>query len=581
MVDKKFKNIKFLTFDIESRGFDKFLLGGIYDGKNFKHTEKTEKIEILFELIFSSPNYITIAYAHFGGIFDFIHIIDFLFHKNTIIVDNIIMQGSKILKMDITYKNRTIQFVDSSGLFPFSLEKLSKSFGVHHEKINFDVSNLKEVTPELIKYLEHDCVGLYECLEKYFNKADIREINHQLTRSGISFNVFKEFNKKCLIKYPDYINEFSRKSYMGGRCEIFKPLFNSKKEVLYHYDINSLYPSVMRENDYCGKVKGYTDKFNDKELGIYKITIESPKILAIPVIGIKINGKFLFPLGTITGYYTSAEIKKSLEVGYKIKKVHSGIIFENQGKIFKNFVDHYYQKRLETSCPVEKIIYKDILNHLYGRIGINQDREEISFIPNKNNYILSEIKIKDYVIRLYAETKKIRIYSAPAISSFVTSYARLKLYSYFEQVGFDNCYYCDTDSLFTTKQLEKSNELGKMKLEAIYKKACFLLPKSYSTIDLNNVQKIKLKGIPEKSIGHIDIKTFFESISGELRLPEFKVNKGLAKIKTGFRKNDLLSVLGTETKRIKKIYDKRIIFLNDRGEYESKPRLINGKKDIV
>lgn len=568
-----FSDTKFLVFDIESQGFDKFLIGGIYDGQKFSHTDQTRDFQNLMEYIFTSNNNITIAYAHFGGIFDFIHVLNFLFSKHSEIqVSNIILQGSKILKMDVCYLKRTIQFIDSSGLFPFSLEKLSKSFGVTHEKIKFDVTNLSEITPDLIKYLKNDCVGLYECLQIYFQKEYIKDIPHQITRSGVSFKVFTNFfvGEKKLPKFKDSINTYCRRSYFGGRTEIFKPLFQDNRKVLFHYDINSLYPSVMRDNDFIGNVKGLVNKFHENELGIYKLEVECPKNLHIPLLGINHNGKYIFPVGKFSGYFCSPEINKAISLGYKIK-VKSGYIFENKGKMFQPFVDHFYNLRIKTSDAVEKIIYKDILNHLYGRLGINQVREQISFYPEAGTKILSEIKIEDYVIRLYSKEKTIRCYSAPAISSFVTSYARLRLYYYFELAGFDNIYYTDTDSLFTTTKLENSTNLGEMKLESELHSACFLLPKTYSTIDLNNIQTIKLKGIPHKSIGHIDFKTFIDSISGDMRLPEFKVNKGLAKIKTGFRKNNLLHVLKTEHKNIKAIYDKREIIKNGKSDYSTRP----------
>lgn len=569
----KFSEVKFLVFDIESQGFDKFLIGGVYDGKNFAHTEKTRNFKNLMELIFKSPDNITIVYAHFGGIFDFIHVLDFLFSESPkILIENIILQGSKILSMEVVYLNRRMKFIDSSGLFPFSLEKLSKSFGVKHVKIDHDVSNLTEVTTELIEYLKNDCVGLYECLDVYFKKNDIYDLPHQMTRSGLSFQAFKQFNGHVLPKYSGEINDYSRKSYFGGRTEIFKPIYDHEEKPLYYYDINSLYPSVMRENDFMGATKKFVSKFDENELGIYKMELECPDI-EIPLLGIPYQGKYIFPVGKIQGYFCSPEINKALSLGYKIKKVYSGITFHNQGKIFKDFVDFYYSKRLKTSCPVEKIIYKDILNHLYGRLGINQDREEISFEKLEGSRILSEIKIKDYYIHLYSREKKIYIYSAPALSSFVTSYARLKLYSYFEKAGFNNIYYCDTDSLFTTTKLENSTNLGQMKLEKTLKQACFLLPKTYSLIDINNVQDIKLKGIPHKSIGHIDIDTFFDSVSGEMRLPEFKVQKGLAKIKTGFKNKNLFHIINSSSKSLKAVYDKReIIKLGN--EYTTRPKRI-------
>jgi len=49
----------------------------------------------------------------------------------------------------------------------------------------------------------------------------------------------------------------------------------------------------------------------------------------------------------------------------------------------------------------------------------------------------------------------------------------------------DSIYYTDTDSLYTTIQLDNKyigNELGQLKLERIFKKCTFLAPKVYGGI---------------------------------------------------------------------------------------------------
>jgi hypothetical protein len=42
--------------------------------------------------------------------------------------------------------------------------------------------------------------------------------------------------------------------------------------------------------------------------------------------------------------------------------------------------------------------------------------------------------------------------SCPAIAAWVMSLARVRLWSLISEVGYGNCYYCDTDSLFTTQE---------------------------------------------------------------------------------------------------------------------------------
>jgi hypothetical protein len=122
--------------------------------------------------------------------------------------------------------------------------------------------------------------------------------------------------------------------------------------------------------------------------------------------------------------------------------------------------------------------------------------------------------------------------------------------------------------------MKSSNELGDMKLEYQLKEACFLLPKTYSgyTIDGNLISK--MKGFPQKNIGHIQFEDFVESISGEIRLAPVNITGGLAGFKTAMKKGEILHVLPDSTKQLRSKYDKRIITYKNK-KYDSTPINLN------
>jgi len=51
-------------------------------------------------------------------------------------------------------------------------------------------------------------------------------------------------------------SEFEREAYFGGRVECFR-LGNFTDEFFYNIDVNSMFPSVMKENLYPVKLKNY------------------------------------------------------------------------------------------------------------------------------------------------------------------------------------------------------------------------------------------------------------------------------------------------------------------------------------
>ena len=147
----------FSVFDIESRNWKDFLIMGSYDGDNYhEHKSISEFMEYSFSTNHTNSTY----YAHFGGIFDFLFIIDFLFSQNpddNWQIKNMIVQGRKVLKFDLYQNKKKISFIDSSGLFPFGLKKLTHSFDVAHKKLDEDMSNNnKKITPKLLRYLEQE-----------------------------------------------------------------------------------------------------------------------------------------------------------------------------------------------------------------------------------------------------------------------------------------------------------------------------------------------------------------------------------------------------------------------------------------
>jgi hypothetical protein len=98
-------------------------------------------------------------------------------------------------------------------------------------------------------------------------------------------------------------------------------------------------------------------------------------------------------------------------------------------------------------------------------------------------------------VKSFTESRKIN----PYISGFITSYSRAKLYEYLLKNGEDSLY-CDTDSIFTTKQLNNVGDgLGQFKLEHIgrFKPLCC---KIYFFCTDKGLSLHKAKGIDKRNI---------------------------------------------------------------------------------
>jgi hypothetical protein len=118
-----------------------------------------------------------------------------------------------------------------------------------------EVWNLKE---EAIKYCEQDCISLYQVISKFsniiFEKYSLN-ITKYPTISSLTFAIFRSGYMKPdtipMISGQTYID--IKHSYTGGSTDMFIPSNESK--TLYSYDVNSLYPYVMLNNELpCGKI---------------------------------------------------------------------------------------------------------------------------------------------------------------------------------------------------------------------------------------------------------------------------------------------------------------------------------------
>src|SRR6185503_17841545 len=121
------------------------------------------------------------------------------------------------------------------------------------DKINYaDMRGFKTRERDLYyKYLERDCVGLYQAIIKM--RALVNEIhdigNLPLSIGGISMRLFqKAYLTEKIVTPSKYEKEFTFNAYVGGRCEYLgfgAPDSNGYYDNVNGYDFNSHYPAQM------------------------------------------------------------------------------------------------------------------------------------------------------------------------------------------------------------------------------------------------------------------------------------------------------------------------------------------------
>lgn len=486
---------KIATFDIETANWVEFLILGFFDGKEYK---EFYSIDDFLNFVCRDKYTGYKIYAHNAGKFDFL----FLFDSLKLPADIYDING-RIFSIRIKLPSgKAVQLYDSYYILQFSLDKLIKKLtpDTAHKKIEIDFSKVTKVTPLLRKHLKNDCLSLHEILVVFQSNINVLGAELKGTSAATSMDLFTRYYLKTEI--PTYFqhDESVRRSYFGGRNEVFKKHIKNG----FYYDFNSLYPAVMQNNYFPvgtpQKISNYRYDKNDTGFVFIRTKINSK----YPVLPYKTATMLLYPNGNLSGFYSIEFLKKLQELNIPFQ-CFDALLFDRE-KLFSGFVSDLYALRMKNkNNSVLNYTMKLMLNSLYGKFAQKIKRKSFYFNPDKKlvdkkNLIL----YSPYYDIWYDESECFLSYILPAISSYVTGYAQLKLSKYIN----DNTYYIDTDSIITTEQLPVSGKIGDLKLEDIITDGIFITQKVYAYKNEKNKTVKRAKGFTAESIKKITFENY-------------------------------------------------------------------------
>lgn len=408
---------------------------------------------------------------------------------------------------------------------------------------NYDYFSMQEYSTI---YCMRDVEITKKFLEILSNILKIFKIKLDTTFSApsLAFKIFqKKFNKnKIKLTHNSLIDNFARKSYFGGRCEVYgNP---SEGDFIFHYDFTGMYAQCMMEKFPIGKYELVYKPKKIEKCGIYCIEYESKDFNRPILPHHRLNdGKLIFSNGKMKGWYASEEIQYFIKKGGIVNKILYGLVYENTEEIFSDYVSFFTDLRKVSSA--HNVFGKLMINSLYGRLGM-QEIDSFSFVDKKeklqeflkklnilsfrelNDIILVEAHL-DNKLEKYLNIAKSKTKNNVVIASIITSKARLKLYEAQNDVIFNNgkLLYSDTDSIFASYKKDVSNEKHGVikwdtsKPDTVIKNAWFFSPKSYIIKYPNNTSVVKIKGFNEKGFSYEDIWDKFKN-NEKLILPKYK-----------------------------------------------------------
>jgi hypothetical protein len=402
--------------------------------------------------------------------------------------------------------------LDTKSFFKTKLENVGKMIDLPKIETPEELKdpnkkwNRKEID-KLKPYLYRDTEIVFKAMIRF--KDVLGEISHKpkrvLTAAQVSLNYFLYWanNKKTSSgsKYVNYLwwkgrirkqtryNSFIRMALRGARCEAFGKGYYKEATIL---DINALYPTVMAKMnvpDILTEREVFPDGTNDdwilNHVGVAEATMISPTkdVMYLPI-RYNYGGKrtVIYPHSCkMRAFWTCFEIKRAMEEGYKLDKIHKAVIYDDLPiPIFKEYMEEMYAKRMTYKKRGDKLIEKAVkilMNSLWGKMAMFKGipKYEIAHRRYIDKYINDGFEVRSELnedLLFYKELpKRLPRYAHPMIAIQTLAYARDEIYKQLCKTPIKDLLYCDTDSVVLTntkKHIKKyvlGTKLGELKVE--------------------------------------------------------------------------------------------------------------------
>lgn len=558
----KVKNIYTIDFETRNSTLDlanketSVWLWDICSCDTFKHRYGTT-LEGLFRFVFDEIKEDVIYYFHnlkFDGSF----LISYLLtHGYTwsdkpfkeiqpYYFNSLIDSRKQFFSITIRNKNNSkIEIRDSQKKISSSVGEIAKSWKLPILKGEIDYKMYRPIgyipTDEEIEYIKHDTEIMARVLKEFH-----KEGMSALTSASDSFKAYKKtMTKKTFAElFPvldKEIDDYIRKSYLGGLCIVNKKYKNILLRNCKCYDKNSMYPSKMEKElfAYGVPIKGDGKYVENKKYPVYIQHIKCQIKLKdnhIPCLMLKrflqLKNEYIEDTGDeiIELYLTMVDMKILFDA-YDIQYIEfiDYLMFRGSTKLFTEFIDTNYLLK-QNSEGAKRLLAKLRLNSFYGK-----------WATNPVHYVIEPYLDSEGILCFKSINKIVDepIYTINA--SLTTAYSRYDLYINIQN-NYDNFVYCDTDSITTVGdavglEVDKK-KLGAWDLEKEYKLFKVIAQKTYYGVLNDDSVLIKACGAPNEVKKQINLDNFKigETFTGKLR--PVRVKGGLILADTTFTFKD-------------------------------------------
>lgn len=413
----------------------------------------------------------------------------------------IIFESKELDLVKIEYNREGIKFLDTISLFGMSLKDLGKLIGF--EKGDMPLELGKKLTQDKLKilgdYCKNDCRISIEAVRFIQRRLKEDGINIRnlctINQVAISYIINKlsqnPKNEHILEKTPyGLLSEYTHKTNFAseihsayrGNVRVWKVgKFNNVMDI----DANSLYPTAITKMRFPDL---RTEKLIEhpkverviNEIGISRALVYNEND-ELGFLQIRMEKKSYVPKTKkyLIGTWTNLELKKALEIGYKIIDIEWSVIWKEGENTLKEIHEELYKKRKQSNTDFDNYFYKMIMVASIGKFGQTKSNQEIlvDSIEEINNYIQRNYKILNGIegstdimyINDDLNKGQVKKYYAPIIPCLITATSRVLMYDAYKKIPLDKIIYSDTDSIICIGDYSKSfdigDDLGQWKIE--------------------------------------------------------------------------------------------------------------------
>lgn len=429
-------------------------------------------------------------FAHAGGTFDVQFILSELVKRSDYQV-TANFSGSAAVSVTVKRGRMKWTFADSYFLLRDSLKKIGTSVGIEKG----EGEDAFEASMSILRaYNERDCLILWTAINRL--QEELLGMGGEL-RATIASCAMVLFRRKFLtreIRLDDRANRAAREAYIASRVEVIRGECGRAN----YYDINSSFPASMKKAQ-PGNVIRMRHSIPEGAGSLYLAKCQvSIRECYLPPLGFRNegDGRIYFPTGTWETWLDCADVSLLEESGCgRILRIDDVIEFEPFDDL-AGYVEEVYSRKASATDPFRRLVYKYLLNALYGKFAEREEKRKILINPDctycrhnpphANDGCLSMI-----MPGVWEQEEVVEVPHAHVpISAHVTASSRALLWEYMHEAA-DNgeLYYVDTDSVVTTATMRSdAKELGALKLEKVVDEGRFISPKLYATRSPSDVR---------------------------------------------------------------------------------------------